>query len=265
MVKSFGIGIVFAVAAGFFWMSILNRVRRLENAISLTFAFVLLVYSLSGLIGGDGAIATLAFGVVAGNIRLIKRLWLKKLDYQRLLSLNEGEKDFFEEIEFIFKTLFFVYMGICLRLGRVDLLAIGLVLALAKLVFRAPVVNYCVSRNITREECSVIMAMCPNGLVSAVLAAMIASQLPKEGAVIQDVIYAVIFFSVLLSNLMSFRIEKGGLKWVGRALFYRHEADPSASFTPAETAASPETALPGPEAAEPSAPLADEENPPAQP
>ena len=164
--------------------------------------------------------------MVAGNIRLIKRLWLPKLDYRRLMSLNSGEKDFFEEIEFIFKTLFFVFMGICLRLGRVDLLAIGLVLSLAKLVFRAPVVNYCVSRKITREDCSVITAMCPNGLVSAVLAAMIASQLPKEGAVIQDVIYAVIFFSVLISNLMSFRIEKGGLKWLGKAMFARHAAAP---------------------------------------
>ncbi len=226
IIKSFGIGIVFALAAGFFWMSILNRVRRLENAISLTFAFVLLVYSLSGLIGGDGAIATLAFGVVAGNIRLIKRLWLPKLDYQRLLSLNSGEKAFFDEIEFIFKTLFFVYMGICIRLGRIDLLAIGLLVSIAKLIFRAPAVNYCVSKKITRSDCSVILAMCPNGLVSAVLAAMIASQLPQEGAVIQDVIYAVIFFSVVLSNLMSFRIEKGGLKWVGRAMFYRHAPDP---------------------------------------
>ena len=246
--KSFGIGILFALAAGLFWMSILNRVRRLENAISLTFAFVLLVYSLSGLIGGDGAIATLAFGVVAGNIRLIKRLWLPKLDYQRLLSLNSGEKDFFDEIEFIFKTLFFVYMGICLRLGRVDLLAIGLLLALAKLVFRAPVVNYCVSRKITREDCSVIMAMCPNGLVSAVLAAMIASQLPKEGAVIQDVIYAVIFFSVLLSNLMSFRIEKGGLKWLGKAMFFRHEQAPSPQEgAPQAEAEGGENSLPSPD------------------
>ena len=232
IIKSFGIGIIFALAAGLFWMSILNRVRRLENAISLTFAFVLLVYSLSGLIGGDGAIATLAFGVVAGNIRLIKRLWLPQLDYQRLLSLNSGEKDFFDEIEFIFKTLFFVYMGICIRLGRIDLLAIGLLLSLAKLIFRAPAVNYCVSRKVSRSDCSVIMAMCPNGLVSAVLAAMIASQLPEEGAVIQDVIYAVIFFSVVLSNLMSFRIEKGGLKWVGKALFFRHaEQQMPASYT----------------------------------
>lgn len=222
VLKSFGLGILFALAAGVFWMGILNRVRRLENAVSLTFAFVLLVYSVSGMIGGDGAIATLAFGVVAGNTRLIRRLWLTRLNFSHLLSLNRGEKLFFDEVEFIFKTLFFVYMGVCMRIGRVDLLAIGFAVAFFKLVFRAPAVNYCVGKNVSRADCSVILAMCPNGLVSAVLAAIIASQLPEEGSVIQDVIYAVIFFSVLLSNLMSFRIEKGGLKWVGRAMFGRH-------------------------------------------
>ncbi|MGN1057759.1 MAG: cation:proton antiporter [Candidatus Avelusimicrobium sp.] len=223
VIKSFGLGILFAAAAGVFWMGILNRVRRLENAVSLTFAFVLLVYSISGLIGADGAIATLAFGVMAGNTRLIRRLWLTKFNFSHLLSLNRGEKAFFDEIEFILKTLFFVYMGICMRIGRLDLIAIGFAVAFFKLVFRAPAVNYCVSKNISREDASVILAMCPNGLVSAVLAAMIASQLPEEGAVIQDVIYAVIFFSVLLSNLMSFRIEKGGLKWLGKAMFKRHK------------------------------------------
>ena len=141
-------------------------------------------------------------------------------------------------------------MGICMRIGRVDLLAIGFAVAFFKLVFRAPVVNYCVSKNVSRGDASVILAMCPNGLVSAVLAAMIASQLPKEGAVIQDVIYAVIFFSILLSNLMSFRIERGGLKWLGKAMFGRHKPDeiPTPTVqaaalsepTPGETAPAPE-------------------------
>jgi len=222
ILKSFGVGLVMSIVAGLFWMRILNRVRSLENAVSLTFAFVLLVYALSELAGGDGAIATLTFGAVAGNMRLIRRLWLKKVSFNAL-TLNDGEKSFFEEVEFIFKTLFFVYMGISMRIGEIHLLALGLFLALAKLLVRTPCVNWCVSKKITRSDCSVILAMCPNGLVSAVLAAMIAQQLPENGHVIQDVIYSVIFFSVMLSSLMSFRIEKGGLRWIGESFFYRHK------------------------------------------
>lgn len=231
ILRSFGIGLALSVTAGLFWMRILNRVRGMENAVSLTFAFVLLVYGLSELLGGDGAIATLGFGIVAGNIKLIQRAWLKKLDF-KTLSLNQGEKGFFEEVEFIFKTLFFVFMGISMRIGEVHLVFLGLFFALAKILVRTPCVNWCVGKSVTRSDCSVMLAMCPNGLVSAVLAALIAQQLPEDGAVIQDVIYSVIFFSVILSSLMSFRIEKGGLKWIGKAFFSRHAQDEAAPQEP---------------------------------
>ena len=236
ILQSFGIGLLLSIFAGFFWMRILNKVRHLENAVSLTFAFVLLVYGLSELAGGDGAIATLAFGAVVGNMRLIRRLWLKKLSFS-VLTLNHGEKTFFEEVEFIFKTLFFVYMGMSMRIGQTHVVVVGLVFALFKLLVRTPCVNWCVSKQITRSDCSVILAMCPNGLVSAVLAAMIAQQLPQEGAVIQDVIYSVIFFSVILSSLMSFRIEKGGLRWIGEAFFMRHKHDKEEIPLPAQESA----------------------------
>lgn len=223
IVRSFGIGVLFAAAAGVFWTGILHRVRRLENAVSVTFAFVLLVYGVSEWLGGDGAIATLTFGMAAGNMRLIQRLWLRKIPFvpHGGHALNRGEKEFFSEIEFIFKTLFFVYMGISMHIGRTDWVLFGAALVGVKMLLRIPAVNYCVGKAVTRRECAVIWAMFPNGLVSAVLAAMIAQQLPGEGRLVQDVVYSVIFFSVLFSNFFSFRIEKGGLTGLNR-LFKRH-------------------------------------------
>lgn len=220
VLQSGGIGVGLSVIAGMFWMCVLHRVRGLENAISLTFAFVLLVYGLSELAGGDGAIATLVFGILAGNIRLMKRLWLKKL-HLPALAFNRAEKSFFEEIEFIFKTLFFVYMGICLRVGSAWPVLGGLALVGVKLLLRAPCVNFCLSAGVSRRDCALLWATCPNGLVSAVLAAMAAQQLPQGGAALQDVVSAVIFFSVIVTGLMSLRIEKGGLLWAER-FFSRH-------------------------------------------
>ncbi len=231
VLRTSGIGVGLSVVAGMFWMCVLPRVRGMENAISLTFAFVLLVYGLSELAGGDGAIATLVFGILAGNIRLIKRLWLKKF-HLPALAFNRAEKGFFEEIEFIFKTLFFVYMGICLRVGSAWPVLGGLVLVGVKLLLRAPCVNFCVGRAVPRQECALLWITCPNGLVSAVLAARAAQLLPQGGAVLQDVVSAVIFFSVMATGLMSLRIEKGGLGWTGR-FFSRHfpvePAEPSAA------------------------------------
>lgn len=219
--RSFIIAIGFSVVAGLFWMRFLDKVRRMENAISLTFAFVLLVYSITTILGGEGVIAVLVFGIVAGNIRLLSRLWFKKWDFQ-LISFSGEEKDFFGEFEFIFKTLFFVFMGISMQLGRLDLLLIGFALALIKFLVRAVVVNWSVSKSVSKSDCAVLLAMCPVGLVSAVLAALAAQELPQADSAFQDVVYSVIFFSIILSNFMSFRIEKGKLQWVNRSFFARH-------------------------------------------
>lgn len=62
--------------------------------------------------------------------------------------------------------------------------------------------------------------MCLNGFVSAALTAMIAVQLPEDGSVIQDALYAGISFRVLFLNLMFYCIEKGGLKWGGEGIFF---------------------------------------------
>ena len=78
------------------------------------------------------------------------------------------------------------------------------------------------------------------GLVSAVLAAMIAQELGEQGRVIPDVIYSVIFFGVILSSLMSFRIEKGGLQWIGSRFFARHR-EPAAPAPAQQPAAAGET------------------------
>lgn len=221
VVKSFAIGIGFALAAGLFWMSILNHVRRMENAVSLTFAFVLLVYGATKLLGGDGAIATLVFGIVAGNIRVFSRLWLHKFEIKGF-ALNAEERVFFDEVEFIFKTLFFVYMGICMRVGAWGPVAAGLLVVLVKFLLRLPVADFCTAKTMSRGDTAVLWAMCPNGLVSAVLAAMAAQQLPGEGETVQDVVYAVIFFGVILSNLLSFRLQKGGLQGFVNSAFSRH-------------------------------------------
>ena len=126
-----------------------------------------------------------------------------------------------------------------MHIGEIQLVLLGLFFALVKLLVRTPCVNWCTSKSITRADASVMLAMCPNGLVSAVLAAMIAQQLAENGKLIPDVIYSVIFFSVILSSLMSFRIEKGGLRWIGRAFFSRHAAGEASAADTTAAAADP--------------------------
>ncbi|MGB2579911.1 NhaP-type Na+/H+ or K+/H+ antiporter [Elusimicrobium simillimum] len=215
--------------SGIFWTAVLDKVRMLENSMVLTFAFILIVYSVSAAVGSKGAIGVLMLGIVMGNIRVLQRFWSKRIDL-KAESFKGTERNFFSEIEFAFKTLFFVYMGMSLYIQNKYLIICGVILALVKYIIRIPVVNHLLSKNINRHDAAVAFAMVPNGLVSAVLAATMAQQYGASKG-IEDLVYSVIFFTVIFSSVLSFFIEKGWFGKVGNVLFYRH-----APYVPKEEA-----------------------------
>jgi len=221
MTYSFLIASAIGILAGFFWSVILNKIRQLENANSLSFAFVLLVYSICGLLKSEGAIGVLMFGLTIGNMRVLSKFWGKVIPIETL-SFRLEEKSFFVEIEYILKTLFFVYMGISMRFSSSYFIALGLVFMIAKIVSRIPIVNYAFSKDIDRTDASIALAMCPNGLVTAVLAATAAQTLPEPNG-IKDSVYSLIFFSFIFCAILSFLIEKGYFNKVSDALFARHK------------------------------------------
>lgn len=228
MIYSFLIASIIGIIAGFFWSFILNKIRQLENANSLSFAFILLVYSFCGLLQSEGAIGVLMFGLTIGNMRVFNKFWGKALPIETG-SFKLEEKSFFVEIEYILKTLFFVYMGISMRFSSAGFIILGLIFMIVKLLSRIPVVNYTLSKDIDRTDASVALAMCPNGLITAVLAATAAQTLP-EGNGIKDSVYSLIFFSFIFCAVLSFLIEKGYFNNISDSLFTRHkkrEAPPS--------------------------------------
>ena len=83
-----------------------------------------------------------------------------------------------------------------------------------------PAVNFALSKNIDRRDCAVAFAMVPNGLVSAVLGAVLVRQYGGAGAA--DALYSVIFFTVIMSSALSFIIEKGWFDKTADKFFSRH-------------------------------------------
>ena len=221
MIYSFLIASTIGIFAGFFWSLILNRIRQLENANSLSFAFILLVYAVCGLFKSEGAIGVLMFGLTIGNMRVLSKTF-DKTNSIEALSFNPGEKNFFLETEFILKTLFFVYMGISMRFSSAGFIILGLIFMIVKIVSRIPVVNHVFSKDIDRIDASIALAMCPNGLVTAVLAATVAQTLSDPSG-IRDSVYSLIFFSIIFCAVLSFLIEKGYFNKVSDSLFARHK------------------------------------------
>ncbi len=200
--------LVIGTVGGIVWSSFMDRIRKLQNSMFLTPAFVFVIYGVAELLGYSGAIATLSFGLVLGNPEYFEMSFLKKLRLNDMTPLEDNEKSFFKEFVFILKTYFFVYIGICIPFSNPLALAYGLVIAAALFVVRFALIAI-VGRKNTPEDRLTVSMMIPKGLVSAVLASMPEQVNVAAGydiipgaEIIKHITYSVIFCSIIICSLL---------------------------------------------------------------
>lgn len=200
--------LVIGTVGGIVWSSFMDRIRKLQNSMFLTPAFVFVIYGVAELLGYSGAIATLSFGLVLGNPEYFEMSFLKKLRLNDMTPLEDNEKSFFKEFVFILKTYFFVYIGICIPFSNPLALAYGLVIAAALFVVRFALIAI-VGRKNTPEDRLTVSIMIPKGLVSAVLASMPEQVNVAAGydiipgaEIIKHITYSVIFCSIIICSLL---------------------------------------------------------------
>jgi len=206
-ISSILFAIILGVGGGCFWSFILNEIRIVKNSIFTTPAFLFVVFGITELMGFSGVISTLSLGITLGNIELFNLSFLKKHFPSEPIKLNEVEKTFLSEVVFLFKTFFFIYMGICLELNHVGIIFLGGILALFIFILRIPVIRFCISRETTVSDASLMAMMTPKGLVSAVLAAIPLQRGVEGGETIQMLVYSIIFFSIIFMSLLIFFLK----------------------------------------------------------
>ena len=84
--------LVIGTVGGIVWSSFMDRIRKLQNSMFLTPAFVFVIYGVAELLGYSGAIATLSFGLVLGNPEYFEMSFLKKLRLNDMTPLEDNEK-----------------------------------------------------------------------------------------------------------------------------------------------------------------------------
>ncbi len=231
LISSFVLAALWGIVGAFLWSILLKKVRTLQNAIFTTPAFVFVIFGVAELLGYSGYIAALAFGIAIGNIELFS-LPLKKV---KLLSLplkkgyiplepvafSETEKMFFSEIVFLLKTFFFVYIGISMQLTNPWWISVGLILTVLIFILRIPIVGFSVSKSTAIEDASLMAVIVPKGLAAAVLASLPLQQGIVGGELIQNVAFAVILFSIVLTSTLVFLLDKTALSKFYRRMFSR--------------------------------------------
>lgn len=207
ILSSFILSTIIGFAAALLWSYVLDKMRHFKNSILTTPAFVFIVYGLNQWFGFSGAIAALAFGIGMANIDYAynNSNILKKLFKTQPAQLNDIERQLFSEVVFLLKTFFFVYIGVSIQLDHFWPILVGFIITVVLFALRIPIVRASVHRErgeFPIEDKVFMAGIVPKGLAAAVLATIPAQQGLSGGEIIQNIVFAVILFSIILTSIM---------------------------------------------------------------
>jgi len=231
LVASLLFATVIGAASAFVWSMLLHRMRNFKHASFSTAAFLFLMYGLVEYVGFSGPISALVFGATLGNITHFRISILRSSAPVESIGLNLEERAFLSEVVFLLKTFFFVYIGLSVELTQRRLMASGLAITALIYFVRPLSVRLGASRAIPRADASRMAALAPKGLAAAVLASIGVEQNLPNAFLVQNLVYSVILFTIILATVLVFLQDRTP---IGR-LYDRLMACFTAGLAPADT------------------------------
>ncbi len=209
-------GVVFGAVAGLLWMEILSRIGKMPLFYMLTLAAMFLLFAASESFHFSGIIAVLIFGMTLSNGQaIIKRLPAPRGEpvwKTSRYALDDTIRWFHEEVTFIARVFFFVYLGMLLDPTQVSRLFLGISGVLIAVIYLSRfvavrAVGFLGRRQVPFER-KILVSMGPRGLASAVLAMVPENAgIPGTGVFIQYA-FAVILVTNLFVTLAVIRSER---------------------------------------------------------
>lgn len=207
IVSSFSIAIVSGFIFGLVWLKILPKIEKYEYYYLLTIGMLFFVYSITEIGGGIGAISSLIFGIVLGNVSQISKIFYIK----DVKPLTPTTNTFHKLIVFIIRTFFFVVLGLIITISNLMMFLYGILLTSLLFVLRFTFSRFAWLEP-SKLENNLIAVMMPRGLAAAVLAPLPLIQYNlTQTSFFPDIIYAVILASSIIAGVGLRILEKG--KW----------------------------------------------------
>ena len=212
MWKAFLFAALLGLAAGLIWSVVIKLIRSIKNSMFTTLAFVFILYGVVEMLGFNGGISALTFGIILGNTDSISTNKLfKRIFAFDTSGFNENERNFFAEIVFVMQTYFFVYVGISLQFGSVYIYGIGLLIVILVILVRPFSIKLLTSKSTPGNEVAIMSIMAPKGLVAAVLATIPMQQGLAYGDTIMDLGYSIVLFSIVICSVLVIVLSKDPL------------------------------------------------------
>lgn len=202
VLSSFILAGILGFLGAVFWALVLQRIRTVKNSTFTTPAFVFIIYGVNSLLGFSGEIAALTFGITLANIDSVYNSIFKKFFKQQPNTLNYNERMLFSEIAFLLRTFVFIYIGISIQLTDWQSILIGIIIVAILFVLRILSVRYSITKktnDYSEIESMYMSCLVSKGLAAAILATMLAKTDIPGAEMVKNIVYSVIFFSIIVT------------------------------------------------------------------
>lgn len=196
-ISSLVMSLIFGVGGAFVWSFIINKFPTLKTTKFSTPAFLFIIYGLIEYLNFSGPLTALSFGIAIGNLQYFEPKLLERVIPNHSIVLPQDEKLFFNEMVFLLRTFFFVFIGLSIHIERLDWLLWGAAITLALFAVRILVVKFVISKSTPLLDKATMSIMIPKGLGAAVIATLPFQQGHADGIIIQSICFSVILFSTL--------------------------------------------------------------------
>jgi potassium/hydrogen antiporter len=193
-----------ALALSLIWLIVLAYTKDRPLSYLITFAVILLLYGAVEHWQGSGPIAVLLFGILVTESKYLPK-WLfvfgKPSSSRTHQEAHETLQWFHQELTFLVRTFFFVYLGLLFEVTRLTLGVIVASLALCGLIVAGRAASvYLLRRSLPEHSLWLVGAFLPRGLVTAVLAAWPARhEIPGTERFLDYTVPVIIMTNVLMA------------------------------------------------------------------
>ncbi len=199
VIASFSIGAVLGGLFGMAWINLSDKLRKLNFYYMLTLAIMLVLYIATEFMAGSGAIAALVFGIMLGNMGEIGKM----LRFKDVLQ-EPKMAQFQDEVSFLVRTFFFVFLGIIVNITSMDVVILGVGITLVLLGARQAAVWISTAGSDLAQYKKELGVLMPRGLATAIMATYPASILLENAGVIGYSQFGMIYRELALFPQIAF-------------------------------------------------------------
>lgn len=217
ILTSIGISFLLAVFSGLIWSRFMGYFSKQNLAYMLTLGFILLLYTLTDFLGGEGAITILAFGILLGNSKILatkSQSMLAKLNSTVNITdfeIDEVVKKINAELTFLVRTFFFVFIGLLFDFTFFtrDVLLMAIAILAIFFISRIATINLVrpLSPSLQSAHISSTLGLIPRGLATAVMAFTLLNSSVFTSNLLLPVVFSVILASNLVMSVLVYYYE----------------------------------------------------------